>query len=105
MTTRTIPRRLERIEEGRRARWWTLCEELHGEFLRTLTDDELLAVAASYGTGAVPTWWPARFVAFADGDPRWREAVALENGLRTAGYSLVTDERGAVVWPGLERRL
>lgn len=105
MNTKTLQRRLDALEAANLARWWQLCESLHGAILAQLTNAELLDVAGAMDRGEVPPWWPDRFAAFVAAAPAhaeaWQEAERLEYGLLAAGYRLNTDSRGVIVAPGM----
>jgi hypothetical protein len=106
---RTAQRRrlaaLEAVLQDDLARWWQLCESLHGAILAQLTDAELLDLEGAMDSGEVPPWWTDRFAAFVASDPAhgdaWQEAKRLEYGLLSSGYRLHTDSRGVIVAPGM----
>jgi hypothetical protein len=105
MNAKALRRRLDTLEAANLARWWQLCESLHGAIYEQLTDGELLEVVSAADRGEVPPWWSDRFAAFVASDPAqgaaWQEAERLEYGLLAAGYRLNTDSRGVIVAPGM----
>lgn len=103
MTTANMQRRVDRIEAARVARWWQLCEELHGYVVAQLADAELLDYIRAVDCGDLPDWWPAAVDRIVGNDPRWLEACNLEQSLLAVGYQIVVQD-GVIVAPGLERR-
>lgn len=103
MRRRNTLARLEQIEAARVARWWQLCEELHGYVVAQLTDTELLDYARAVDCVDVPDWWPAAVDRIVGNDPRWMEACNLEQSLLAVGYQIVVQD-GVIVAPGMVKR-